>query len=312
MNKITFKNRVPKDKLVFHIKKENVICNKTSMFEMFDAMHKEKPQVLKDIYEDYRFSGITCMNVFEIVGFPQTLNNKKSFLAHIQKKLGIPTSILNVTLAPPISEKPQINLIQETESGFIIQWVYGVEVENLDGYNNIISRIEHRYVVTKVMLGSPIFIEVRTGYKISRKYLTLFAELLSHNEHPIELIDLSLTRLSEAEAVDVAERLNAGLLEGEHLGNNGIGRYAISADRDTKDLRKLDEYNQRYRGLKCLSQTLNFSYEEKETGYKTNVKFIINMNGGFEFKTKVSEQIMKRVFDVFVEVRYKPNMAIGE
>jgi len=294
------------------VKRENLECNKNNMAEMYEALLSKSKSLVEGIYEEYRFSGITSLNIFEIVGFPEKLNNKKSFLIHLKKKLGKVNNILDKQLNPPISEIPQIHFIKETEKGYLIQWIYGEVVENTDGYN-IISRMDSRYVTTKVDFGSPVFIEIRAGYKPAVKYIKLYSELLSDNEHPVELIRLPLTKLSELEAEEVARILKAGLLEGEHLGSNGIGKYAISADRDTKDLRELDEYKKSYMGKKYLSQTLNIEYEETDTGYATEVKFRINMNGGFEFKTKVSERIIKRIFDVFAEVRYKPSdIASGE
>ena len=312
MNKLLFEKKVPKDRLLHHVKRENLECNKNNMAEMYEALLSKSKSLVEGIYEEYRFSGITSLNIFEIVGFPEKLNNKKSFLIHLKKKLGKVNNILDKQLNPPISEIPQIHFIKETEKGYLIQWIYGEVVENTDGYN-IISRMDSRYVTTKVDFGSPVFIEIRAGYKPAVKYIKLYSELLSDNEHPVELIRLPLTKLSELEAEEVARILKAGLLEGEHLGSNGIGKYAISADRDTKDLRELDEYKKSYMGKKYLSQTLNIEYEETDTGYATEVKFRINMNGGFEFKTKVSERIIKRIFDVFAEVRYKPSdIASGE
>jgi len=312
LNKLLFEKKVPKDRLLHHVKRENLECNKNNMAEMYEALLSKSKSLVEGIYEEYRFSGITSLNIFEIVGFPEKLNNKKSFLIHLKKKLGKVNNILDKQLNPPISEIPQIHFIKETEKGYLIQWIYGEVVENTDGYN-IISRMDSRYVTTKVDFGSPVFIEIRAGYKPAVKYIKLYSELLSDNEHPVELIRLPLTKLSELEAEEVARILKAGLLEGEHLGSNGIGKYAISADRDTKDLRELDEYKKSYMGKKYLSQTLNIEYEETDTGYATEVKFRINMNGGFEFKTKVSERIIKRIFDVFAEVRYKPSdIASGE
>ncbi|RHW38690.1 hypothetical protein D1B33_07400 [Lysinibacillus yapensis] len=311
MNKYIFNKKVPKDRLVHHVKHENIQCNKNNMDEMYDALYKEKKHVLEDVFRQYKYAGATSLNIYEIVGFPQNLNNKKSFLAHIKEKLGLKTNILNKTLNPGISEVPQIYLIEENEKGFLIQWVYGVEVINSNGYE-IISRIDARYVTTIVSFGNPVFIEVRAGYKNAVKYIKLFQELLSENEHPVELIRLPLTKLSESEAEDVAKILKAGLLEGEHLGSNGIGKYAVSASPDTKDLRELEEYKNSFMGKQYLSQTLNVHYEEIDTGYSTEVKFRINMNGGFEFKTKVSERIIKRIFDVFAEVRYRKKIAAGE
>lgn len=312
MNKLLFEKKVPRDRLLHHVKRENLECNKNKMSEMYEALLSKNKSLVESIYEEYKFSGITSLNIFEIVGFPEKLNNKKNFLIHLKKKLGKVNNILDKQLNPQISETPQIHFIKETEKGYLIQWVYGEVVENTDGYN-IISRIDSRYVTTKVDFGSPVFIEIRAGYKPAVKYIKLYSELLSDNEHPVELTRLPLTKLSELEAEEVARILKAGLLEGEHLGSNGIGKYAISADRDTKDLRELDEYKKSYMGKQYLSQTLNIEYEETDTGYATEVKFRINMNGGFEFKTKVSERIIKRIFDVFAEVRYKPSdIASGE
>lgn len=311
MNKYIFNKKVPRDRLVHHVKHENIQCNKTNMDEMYDALYKEKHQIVKDIYNDYKYAGATSLNIYEIVGFPQNLNNKKSFLTHIKRKLGINTNITNTSLNPRLTEEPQIYLIEEIENGYLIQWVYGVEVTNTNGYD-IITRVDSRYVTTKVMFGSPVFIEVRAGYKQSVKYIKLFQDLLSENDQQVVLTRLPLTKLSESEAEEVARILEAGLLEGEHLGSNGIGKYAVSASPDTKDLRELDEYKESYMSKKFLSQTLNVHYEETDTGYSTEVKFRINMNGGFEFKTKVSERIIKRIFDVFAEVRYRNNIAVGE
>lgn len=304
MQKIIFQKKVPRDRLVHHIESENILGKTSNMDEMFESLYKEKRELTESIYDEYKYAGKTSLNIFEINGFPKEINSKSNFLTHVQTKLG-KSSILNRKLRPVISEVPQINLIEETEQGYRIQWVHGVVVENTDGYN-VITRMDQRLVTTIISFGSPLFIEVRAGFKNAVKYLKLISLLISKDNVPVELTRIPLTKVTEKEAEEIARILEAGLLEGEHLGSNGIGKYAVSADRDTKDLRDLDEYNSRYSGKQYLSQTLNVLYEEVDTGYRTNVKFKINMNGGFEFKSKVSERIIKRVFDVFAEVRYKP------
>ncbi|MFS0688982.1 hypothetical protein AB1K89_07050 [Sporosarcina sp. 179-K 8C2 HS] len=303
VHKVIFKKKVAKDRLVHHIEKEKITCSKNNIEEMYVALLEKDKTLVQELFDEYQYAGKTSVNIFEIAGFPQKLNNKRNFLSHIQKKLGV-TNILNRKLLPSISEVPQINLVEEIKNGIRIQWVHGINVENTDGYK-VISRIDLRFVTTIITFGSPVFVEVRAGYKNSVTYINLLRFLISNDESPVDLTRIPLTKVTEREAEEIADILEAGLLEGEHLGSNGIGKYAISADPDTKDLRDLDEYKKGYMGKKYLAQTLNVFYEDAESGYKTNVKFRINMNGGFEFKSKVSEKIIKRIFDVFAEVRYK-------
>ncbi|WP_460270470.1 hypothetical protein [Bacillus sp. NEAU-Y102] len=310
MNRLQFKNVVAKDRLIHHVDAFGIQCNQRSMDDMYEKLSEANSPLVKAIYKEYEFAGKTSLNIFEILDFPSNLNSKKAFLSHVKKKLGINTNILNVHLKPTITEYPKVNYIEEFESGYRIQWVSGVYKESTNGYG-IINRLDTKYITTIVRLGSPAFIEIRAGYTLARSYLKMFKSFLSETELPIEFQDIPLTKVTEVEATLIAEKLKAGLLEGEHLGSNGIGRYAVSADRDTSDLRKLPEYQSNFVGKQYLAQTLNVPYSDEESGYVTSIKFKINMNGGFEFKTKVNEKIIRRIFDVFAEVRYK-KMASGE
>nr|WP_207192587.1 hypothetical protein [Bacillus sp. TH13] len=310
VNRLRFKNVVARDRLLYHVEELGVECNKRSMDDMYEKLSEVNLPLVKSVYKEYEFAGKTSLNIFEILDFPSNLNNKKAFLNHVKKKLGINTNILNVHLRPAINEQPKVNYIEEFENGYRIEWVSGTYKESTNGYE-IINRLDTKYVTTIVRLGSPVFIEIRAGYTFALSYLKLFKSFLSESELPVEFQHIPLTKVTEAEAILIAETLKAGLLEGEHLGSNGIGKYAVSADRDTSDLRKLPEYQSNFVGKRYLAQTLNVPYRDEDTGYVTSIKFKISMNGGFEFKTKVNEKIIRRIFDVFAEVRYK-KVASGE
>ncbi|WP_214812053.1 hypothetical protein [Exiguobacterium sp. s181] len=303
MNHVLFKQVVPKDRLEHHINKEQIISPKNSIDAMYKDLITHRKSLVESIFQEYQFAGMISLNVFEIRNFPQEFNGKTKFLEQLKRKLKT-SNVLNTSMKPEIDKVPQIDLIQEIENGLRIQWISGVRVEVADGYG-IITRIDTRRVTTIIRFGSPLFIEVRAGYKASTTYLKLIQGLVSDDVKPLEFEKVPLTKVTEKETEEIARILKAGLLEGEHLGSNGIGRYAVSADRDTKDLRDLEEYKQSYMTKQYLAQTLNVYYEEQDSGYSTNVKFKVNMNGGFQFKTKVSEKIIKRIFDVFAEVRYK-------
>lgn len=303
LNPLHFKKVVPKDRIQHHITKENIPVSNNSYDGMYDALVEHKAKLAEEIYREYEFGGKTSLNIFEIIDFPKNLNRKKSLVNHIKGKLGINTKIVDVPLKPPISKEPQIHLIKELDNALLIQWVSGVIKEEWDGYS-VIQRLDPKYVTTIVRFGSPNFIEVRAGFNTTLQYLKIFKQLLSNDENPSDIEWVPLTKLTETEAEKVAEILGAGLLDAEHLGSGGIGKYAVTVGPDDDDLRKVDEYNKQFSGKKYLSQVLRVNYKDVATGYETKVKFRINMNGGFEFKSKVSEKIIKRIMDVFVEVRY--------
>ncbi|AJI23062.1 hypothetical protein H8R29_11440 [Priestia megaterium] len=311
MNSLQFQKVVARDRVIHEVEKLDVECKKNdSMDTIFKILMEENSKVAEEIFEEYKLAGKTSLNVFEVTDYPQHLNSKKSLTAHIQKKLGIQTKVLDVKLNPQLTPEPQIYHVEEIEEGLRIIWVSGEE-KTYENYYEYTTIVRPKYVVSIIRLGSPVFIEVRAGYTDSLAYFNLFKILLSSDNRPLDINHLPLTKVTEKEAEEIAEKLKAGLLEGEHLGSNGIGKYSISADRDTKDLRQVDEYTQNYSGKKYLAQTLNVYYEDMDSGYKTYVKFRLSMNGGFQFKTKVSEKIIKRIFDVFTEVRYK-QQASGE
>lgn len=270
MNRVLFKKVVAKDRLVHHIEKEKIPSNKNNIDTMYNDLLNANRSLTEDIYNEYKYAGKTSLNIFEIIDFPPKLNNKTRFLNHLKKKLGINTTIVDVPLMPTITETPQVNLIEEVENGYRIQWVSGKRVGASNGYE-VLSRLDTKFVTTIIRFGSPIFIEIRAGFKISTTYLNLIKFLISEDDSSVEFEKIPLTKVTEKEAERIAEILDAGLLEGEHLGSIGIGRYAVSADRDTNDLRDLDEYKQCYMGKQYLAQTLNVLYE-------TYVKFRINMN----------------------------------
>lgn len=313
MNELTFLKVVPKDRLAFHVEKEGMEPKGTQQ-ELYENLIHKNNQVAEDVYSEYEFAGKTSLNLFEIKDFPQTLNNKKKYMEHVKSKLGINTRIDGVILRPTLSTNPKVHLIKETSDGYMIQWVEGQVKKHLGSDYTVKTEMEPKFTTTFIHFGSPIFIEVRAGYKMAISHLKMLQLFLSNKEaEPLEFTWIPVTKVSEIEAAEIGSILDAGLVEGEHLGSNGIGRYVVSADRNTEDLRNLKEYQDNYSHKKYLAQTLNVKYEDPDLGYKTTIKFRISMYGGFEFKTKVSEKIIKRIFDVFLEVRYKKSeKASGE
>jgi len=305
MNVLQFKRVVPKDRITHHIERENIECVKDTD-AMLEALIKERKMLAGQVYSEYKYAGRTSVNIFEATNFPQEFNSRDSFLLHLKNRLGIDTQIVGVEFRPEIQETPQVNLIEMLDDGsLLIQWISGHNRPELDGYG-IVERLVPKLETMIIRFGNPVFVELRSSYNQRRTYLTLFASFLAKNEESaVPIIEwLPITKVTEAEAEQIANKLNAGLLESEHLGDGCIGKLALSAAPGIDNLKEQKQYNDMVNGKPYLAQVFHVDYSESDSGYTTKVKFRVNHKGGFEFKSKVSERIIKRILDVFVEVRY--------
>lgn len=304
INKIEFIRVVARDRLIHQIDFEKIECSKSSIDVMYDELYEKKKSIAESVYSEYRYAGITSVNIFEAIEFPQELNNKQAFLAHTRKKLNImPLKITGIEFRPTILEIPQINYIEDFGNGLLIQWVSGKNKPEWDGYE-VVDRIVPKFEIMIIRFGSPLFVELRSGFGVCKQYLGLLQQLVSKDDENVLIEWLPLTHVSELEAEQIANKLSAGLLESEHVGEGCIGKFTLSAAPGIDDLKSEKQFTDMVAGRQYLAQVFHVDYSEVESGYSTKVKFRINMKGGFEFKSKVSERIISRILDVFVEVRY--------
>ncbi|SMG56467.1 hypothetical protein [Paenibacillus aquistagni] len=304
VNRLEFERVVKRDRIVHAIDTEKVKCDKTSIQTMYKDLNEKKPDVLKRLYSEYKYAGKTAVNIFEAPDFPFELNNKDAFLKHIKGKLGINSRVTGIEFRPVLSLMPKINFVDDLGDAILIQWVSGEPKVGWSGYE-VVEQIKPSFEIMLIRFGSPVFVEVRSGYTNSRKFLNHFEQLISTDERGIISINwLPVTQVTEKEAEKIASILNAGLLESEVIGEGCIGRLSLSAAPGIEDLNEQQQYRDMVSGRAYLSQVFHVNYQELDTGYSTKVKFRINHKGGFEFKNKVSERIIRRILDVFVEVRY--------
>ncbi|OMF32305.1 hypothetical protein [Paenibacillus peoriae] len=303
-NIVDFKKKVPSDRVKYVIDKEEIDCKKTSIDVMFKGLEEKQPQTLEDIYAQYQYAGKTAVNIFECVEFPSTLNTKENFLVHLKAKLNKETGMFSRDFRPEITTVPRINRVEDLGDAVLLQWVSGESKEVRDGYN-IVQRISPTFEYMMIRFGNPVFIELRCGYSTHRKYKDAFKDLLSSDAADAPpIVWMPVTKVTEAEAEKISEKLNAGLVESEVVGEGCIGRLSVLAAPGIEDLKQQEQYKDMVAGRQYLAQVFHIDYTETDTGYSTKVKFRINLKGGFEFKSKVSERIIRRILDVFVEVRY--------
>lgn len=312
INKLQFINSVPSDRLKHTIDTEKIECAKSSIELMFDGLQTKKPEIVNDIYSQYRYAGKTAVNIFEAIDFPESFNSKEALLIQLKRKLKLGSIVSGKELRPKLEVTPQINLIEDLGEAVLLQWVSGEKKTIYEGYDPV-DRIFPSFEYMLIRFGNPVFIELRSSFSTHRRFLDAFEKLLEDSEgNGPKLNWLPVTKVTEAEAEEISRRLEAGLLESEVIGEGCIGKLSVCAAPGIDDLKKQKQYNEMVAGRQYLAQVFHVNYQETDTGYSTKVKFRINHNGGFEFKSKVSERIIRRILDVFVEVRYGLNNDSGD
>lgn len=307
MNVVNFKRLVDKTYVVTRLKGTDLEKeSNTSMEDLYGLLKEKNTSLLSDLQEQYGFAGKTSLNIFEGDGFPESAKSNENFKKLLKEFINstTPNTIegelpLNRELHPPLGVQPVINLIKEREDGYLIQFVHGIPSQVVDGWTVRTIMKPHLETVI-VRLTSPVFVEVRSGFRQCNQYLSLIQTIVGCK--PGEINWIPLTKLTEKEAERIAELLNAGLVEAEHLGTGIYGKKTVSAAEGI-NLRNEEEYKEDFHGLSYLSQTMNVKYTD-HNGYIANISFKVQMNGGFQFLSKVNESIITTVIDAFVQVRY--------
>ncbi|MFJ7941142.1 hypothetical protein ACIQYG_22005 [Peribacillus sp. NPDC096622] len=307
MNVLDFRRLVDKSYVITRLKGTDIEKgSNVAMDDLYGILKDKNDQLLSELEEQYGFAGKTSLNIFEGVGFPESSKKNENFKKLLKDFINSTTPgiikddlPLNKELHPPLGVQPVINLIKEREDGYLIQFVHGIPKQVVDGWT-VRTIMKPQLETVIVRLTSPVFVEVRSGFRQCNQYLSLIQTIVGCKPGEIEWIPL--TKLTEKEAERIAELLDAGLVEAEHLGTGIYGKKTVSAAEGI-NLRNEDEYREDFHGLSYLSQTMNVKYTDT-SGYIANISFKVQMNGGFQFLSKVNESIITTVIDAFVQVRY--------
>lgn len=311
MNILDFKRLVDKSYVISRLigteHEKDVL--KINMDDMYQVLSESYTDLLFELEEIYGFAGKTSLNIFEAKNFPEEAKNKDHFKKILTEYIELISPGLlkgeqvpiGRPMQPPLGVRVIPNLVIEREDGFLIQVVSGIPNQVSDGWGvRTVIRPHYETVIVRLSVLDPVFVEIRSGYRMCGQYLSIVEDIVKATTGQITWEPL--TRLSELEAERIAKLLDAGLVEADHLGTGIYGRKSVSAAEGV-DLRKEQKYQDEYKGLQYLSQTMNVKYTDNK-GFVSNISFKVQMNGGFQFLSKVNEQMITSVMEAFYQVRY--------
>ncbi len=307
---LDFEKTVPKALVNFYIEKLEIETDKRSIVNMYNSLSDHDDSLVYDIYKEYQYAGKTAVNIFEEVTLPAGFLTKEKMIQILRNEIG-EQNIFNRDFRPPLSTEPQINRVEERKNSLLIQFVsQGKNRRIRNGYDIIeVASIDFEFAI--VHFQGPTTIELRCAYNQRSKYLSCFQDYFSSvlpEEKNRQFEWIPITKVSNVEAEKIATILSAGLVEADHKDVGIYDRHIVTASPQITDLRKQEEYIQHFKNKMLLSQVLVISYEDQTScgSYKTEIKFKINLNTGFQFLSKVSESVIDYVMDVFLNVRYNP------
>lgn len=311
---LDFEKAVPKTLLDFYIEKLELETDRRSLVSMYNSLNENNPSIINKLYGEYCYAGKTAVNIFEEITLPSNFLTKKKMIEILQKELGR-INIFNTEFRPPLTEEPQINWVEDRGDTILIQFVSkGKNRRIRNGYDIIeVSSIDFEFAI--VHFYGPTIVELRCAYNQHSKYLGCFeGYFLSaiEGEETKNFEWSPITKVSNEEAEKIAGILSAGLVEADHKVDGIYDRHIVTASPQVKDLRAQEEYIQQFKNKMLLSQVLIIDYEDVTDygSFKTEIKFKINLNTGFQFLSKVSEGAIDYVMNVFLDVRYKTNNSL--
>jgi len=313
---LDFEKSVPRKLVEFYLNNMEIEADKRSIVSMYTSLNEQSPEIVNLLFSEYCYAGRTAVNIFEEITLPSGFLSKSKLITVLRKELGR-QNIFNAEFRPPLTEEPQINWVEDRGETILIQFVSkGRNRRIRNGYEIIdVASINFEFAI--VHFVGPTIIELRCAYNQHTKYLARFEELFqrefeSEKNKTFEWIPI--TKVTNAEAEKIAGILSAGLVEADHKDDGIYDRHLVTASPQVRDLREQQEYIQQFKNKMLLSQVLVIDYEEKTAygSYKTEIKFKINLNTGFQFLSKVSEAVIDYVMGVFLDVRYTPEDSKSE
>ncbi|MGZ9774037.1 hypothetical protein ACXY7N_26140 [Bacillus toyonensis] len=305
---LDFEKVVPKALINFYVDKMELEADRRSFETMYNAINESAPDLIERLYTNYSCAGKTAVNIFQEVTLPGGFLTKEKMVKILQREIGV-NEIFNREFKPPLSDEPQINYVEDRGDSILIQFVAKDKPRRIrNGYDIIqVTSVNFEFAIVRFM--GPTIIELRCAYNKHNKFLSCFESYFRQElgEESREFKWIPITKVSNAEAEEIAKRLSAGLVEADHKDDGIYDRHLVTASPDVKNLREQEEYVQQFKNKMLLSQSLVINVKEETSfgEYENEIKFKINLHTGFQFLSKVSEAVIDYVMQVFIDVRYK-------
>lgn len=305
-----FERVVPKPLLDFYLDKVGSDADRRSMESMYNGLVEQGPDLVSETFLRYQYAGRTAVNIFQEITLPSGFLTKEKMEILLRKELGVEN--IYQEFQPPLSDTPQINFVEDHGDKILIQFVVkGKERRVRDGYEiKTVTGINFELAI--VHFVGPTLIELRCAYNMHGKFLACFEDFFEtvtgYETHKFEWIPI--TKVSNAEAEQIASILSAGLIEADHKDSGIYDHHLVTANPEIRDLRQQSEYVETFKNKMLLSQVLIINYNERTPlgDRNTDIRFKINLHTGFQFLSKVSEPVIEYVMQVFLDIKYGGKM----
>lgn len=259
----------------------------------------------KILADQFEFAGSTAVNWFEPLGVNSTTcTSQAALVAFLQNKFG--GNIFTSGIRPTVNDTPKLFMAKQTGNNVILGFTY---------YGPGHKTIENFQVVTRnpqmidyvIMHFNPFILEFRADVKNLKKFQSVVLDVLSLDKDKIVWDKVNV--ISEAEAEELCNRLNAGLSGAKHQMIEGpYATKEVHAHKDVENLRESPVYQSEFSGHPVKKQSCIFAYTYS-FGLEQKITFVITDDGGLWFRTSVGEEVIKYVMGHILQIRAKRTQA---
>ena len=295
---------VPK-KILQHVSSKNKLKPSGSSIESYaGAIAKYQQDIGKQVVASYRYAGRTTISLYKpLVGIDKRFNSQSLFKNYLVEKYG--SGIFAQGLTPDIMDKPIIYSATELGNKIILCYTYLGQERRVFRQYKIVK--ERPQVIDYIVVHfNPLAIELRVPQSKALVFIKAFLETIDGKS---DAEWFNLTELSNREAKELIDRLEAGLKGAKHKMPEGpYDTVEVRANINVEDLFRDKSYQEEFSNTPYKNMTVSFSYSHN-IGLEEKISLRINPKS-INFYSAVSEEIIDYMIDNIFLIKHETTKQI--
>lgn len=291
---------VPTGVLKAVVKSKGYESKLNSTEEMATAIAEQGGIFGNELATEFKFAGSTAVNLNIIMkGISPIWHNKDYFKRNLAAKFS--PEIFTRGIRPQLEKKPKLIQAYELGDKLVLAFSFLGSPRRYFEDFQIVSR-SLQMVEYVIIHFSPFAVEVRASSENNKVFRDTIIEIMG-----IELDQVvweKATKLSELEANELANRLEAKLRAAKHKMTEGpYATKEVTANTQIDDLEADEQYKLEFNNQPMKKKTLTFDFTYS-FGYQDVISYVIT-DEGLWIRSKAGEEVITHILEQIINIRYE-------
>ncbi|MCM3705304.1 hypothetical protein M3205_06125 [Cytobacillus firmus] len=298
---------VPSGALKKVIRNKGINTKLNSTEDMASAIADQDAPTGMELANEFKFAGSTAVNLnIAMKGISPDWHNKDYFKTRLGNKYT--PAIFSSGIRPTLDKTPKLISAHDLGTKLVLAFSFlGTPRRYLEDFQ-IVSR-SPQIVEYVIIHFSPFAVEVRAGHEQNKVFRDSVIEIMDID--PNDIVWEKATKLTEEQANDLAQRLQARLRAAKHKMIEGpYATKEVTAHTQIDDLESDEQYKQEFSNQPMKKKTLVFNYRYS-FGYEDSISYVIT-DEGLWIRSKAGEEVISYVLDQIIQIRYPSDVDIDE